>query len=48
MATLRQHVGDGEIIAIDPQIEVWRGPRIAVGPFQGIEAIVLQLLSAKE
>ena len=48
MAALRQHAGEDEIVTIDPKIKVGQAVRIAEGPFQGLEALVLQLLPAKE
>jgi transcriptional antiterminator RfaH len=48
VAALRQHADEGEIVTIDPEIEIGQAVRIAEGPFQGLEALVTQLLPAKE
>jgi len=48
IATLRQKTGEEEIVTFSPEIRVGQAVRIAEGPFQGLEALVTQLLSAKE
>src|SRR5437899_10240202 len=48
IATLRQKTGEEEIVTFNPEIQVGQAVRIAEGPFQGLEALVTRLLSAKE
>jgi transcriptional antiterminator RfaH len=45
---LRQSAGAEEIVTIDPKIEVGQSVQIAEGPLQGMEALVVRLLPAKE
>jgi transcriptional antiterminator RfaH len=48
IAALRQTSDETEIVTIDPELKVGQEVRIAEGPFQGLEALVTQLLPAKE
>jgi transcriptional antiterminator RfaH len=45
---LREKTGEEEILTFNPEIQVGQAVRIAEGPFQGLEALVTQLLPAKE
>lgn len=48
IASLQKTAGEDEIVTIDPAIQVGQSVQITEGPFQGIEALVTQLLPAKE
>ncbi len=48
VAALRRHAGEDEIVTIDPEIKIGQAVRIAEGPFEGLEALVTQVLPAKE
>ena len=48
VAALQQQAGADEIVTVDPEIQVGQSVRIAEGPFQGLEALVTQLMPAKE
>ena len=48
IANLRQTADEEEIVTFNPEIHVGQAVRIAEGPFQGLEALVTQLLPAKE
>jgi len=45
---LRQHAGDEEIVTIDTSLKVGQAVEIAEGPLRGLEAVVTQILPAKE
>jgi len=45
---LREAGGDDEIVTLAPEIRIGEPVKIAEGPFQGIEALVTNLLPAKE
>lgn len=45
---LRQRAGDEEIVTIDTSLKVGQPVQIAEGPLRGFEAIVTQVLPAKE
>lgn len=48
VANLRQLAGDDETLAFDPQMRPGDEVKIAEGAFQGLNAVVTQLLPAKE
>jgi len=48
IANLRQAADEKEVVTFNPEIQVGQAVRIAEGPFQGLEALVTQLLPAKE
>ena len=48
IGSLRQFSGEDEVIVVDPEIKVGDTIRITEGAFQGLEAIVTQVLPAKE
>lgn len=48
VTALRRQTGENEIVTIDPEIKIGQAVRIAEGPLQGLEALVTQLLPAKE
>ncbi|MDQ3120571.1 MAG: transcriptional activator RfaH [Verrucomicrobiota bacterium] len=48
IAALRKTAGEDEIVTIDPEIKVGQSVQIIAGPLQGIEALVTQVLPAKE
>lgn len=48
VAMLRERTGDEEVVTINRQIEVGAAVLITEGPFRGLEAVVTQLLPAKE
>lgn len=48
IATLRLSTGESEVVTIDPEIKVGDTIQIVEGPFQGIQALVTQVLPAKE
>ena len=48
IANLQEKAGDEEMVTFNPEIEVGQSVQIAEGPFQGIEALVTQLLPARE
>lgn len=48
ITSLQETSDEDEIVTIDPEIHVGQEVRIATGPFQGLEALVTQLLPAKE
>src|ERR1700694_2240627 len=48
VAALQQQAGAGEIVTVDPEIQVGQSVRIAEGPFQGLEALVTRVMPAKE
>lgn len=48
IACLQQTAGGDEVVTIDPEIKIGHSVQIIQGPFQGIEALVTQLLPAKE
>ena len=48
IASLRQKTGEEETITFNPEIQVGQSVQIAEGPFQGLEAVVIHLLPAKE
>ncbi|MEA3213031.1 MAG: hypothetical protein QOE70_6088 [Chthoniobacter sp.] len=48
IAALRENTGDEEIVTIDPQLKVGQSVQITEGAFQGLEALITQVLPAKE
>ena len=48
ITALRQLGGDNEVIVFDPQLHVGDTVQIVEGVFQGLEAVVTQLLPAKD
>jgi transcriptional antiterminator RfaH len=48
IAALQRSGDEKEIVTIDPEIKIGQVVRIAEGPFQGLEAVVTQLLPARE
>jgi transcription antitermination factor NusG len=48
IAMLRQRTGDEEVVTLNRQVEVGASVLITDGPFRGLEAVVTQLLPAKE
>jgi transcriptional antiterminator RfaH len=48
IASLQEKAGDDEMVTYNPDIEVGQSVQIAEGPFQGVEALVTQLLPARE
>jgi transcriptional antiterminator RfaH len=48
VAALQERAGDEEVVTIDPEIKQGQSVHIAEGPFQGLEAVVTQVLSAGE
>jgi transcriptional antiterminator RfaH len=46
--TLRRSAEEDEIVTVDPELKVGQAVRIAEGPMEGIEALVTQVLPAKE
>jgi transcriptional antiterminator RfaH len=45
---MRQISGDEEIVTIDPELKVGDSVKIAEGVFRGLQAVITQLLPAKE
>lgn len=45
---LRQHAGHEEIVTIDTSLKVGQSVQIAEGPLRGFEAVITQVLPAKE
>jgi len=48
IAFLQQNAGEQEMITIDPEIKVGQSVKVTEGPLRGLEALVVQLLPAKE
>lgn len=48
IAALRQVGGDDEVVIIDPEFHVGDTVQIVEGAFQGLEAVITQLLPAKD
>ena len=48
IVSLRAASGDEEVIVFDPELRVGDPIRIAEGAFQGLEAVITQVLPAKE
>src|SRR4029077_11886554 len=48
ITNLRQKTGEEETVTFNPEIQVGQSVQIAEGPFQGLEAVVIHLLPAKE
>jgi transcriptional antiterminator RfaH len=48
IAAMREFSGDDEIVTYDPELRVGDSVKIAEGAFQGLHAVVTQLLPAKE
>jgi transcriptional antiterminator RfaH len=46
--TMREFSGDDEVVTFDPELRVGDSVKIAEGVFQGLHAVVTQLLPAKE
>ena len=46
--SLQEKAGDDEMVTFNPEIEVGQSVHIAEGPFQGVEALVTQLMPARE
>jgi transcriptional antiterminator RfaH len=45
---LRSKVGEEEVVTVDPSLKVGQSIEIIEGPFRGLEAVVTQLLPARE
>jgi len=45
---LQRTAGEDEVVTIDPEVKVGQTVQIVQGPFQGLEALVTQVLPAKE
>lgn len=48
IAALSERAGDEEIVTINPEIEVGQSVKIIEGPLHGFEALVTQVLPARE
>jgi transcriptional antiterminator RfaH len=48
VSALQSRVGEEEIVTLDCSIKVGQSVQIIDGPFQGLQAVVTHLLSAKE
>ena len=48
ISSLREKAGAEEIVTVDPDIKPGQSVRIAAGPFQGLEAVVTNVMPAKE
>ena len=48
VAALQERAGDEEVVTVDPEIKEGQSVHIAEGPFQGLEPVVTQVLSARE
>jgi transcriptional antiterminator RfaH len=48
VATLQSRVGAEEIVTVDCSLKVGQSVQVIEGPFQGLEAVVTQVLPAKE
>lgn len=48
IATLSEKAGEDEIVTIDPDLEVGQTVQIVEGPLHGFDALVTQVLPAKE
>jgi transcriptional antiterminator RfaH len=48
VAALQSRVGAEEIVTVDCSLKVGQSVQVIEGPFQGLEAVVTQVLPAKE